>query len=132
MTRRAGGGCSRVRLGKTVRRRIVPILLLIWALPVLAGDILAFHLAQSSPTNRWTKVQFDGESLWLNPQPELTSAHVASAEFQWSRPALSPAAIVQLKKMMPDSTIDTNRHPQISIKFNEQGTDLFAKVTGDN
>lgn len=109
--------------------------LLVYALPVLAGDILEFRLAKSLPTNGWTKVEFSGKSLWLHPRAEdLTSAHVASAEFQWSRP-MSPERIAQLKKVMPEIYLtpsDTHRQPQIVIKFTEQGKDLFAKVTGDN
>lgn len=115
-----------------MRRHIAVALISACALPVLAGEILEFRLAQSNATNGWSKAQFDGQPIWLSPKPELTATHVASAEFQWSRPALSPEAIAQLKKMMPETTIETNRHPQISIKFTEKGTALFAKVTGEN
>ena len=93
------------------------VLLVLCTIPVAAGDILEFRLAQSDPTENWTPVEFEGENLWLSPSPELTSVHVVSAELQWPQ---------------PENSVYTNQYPQILIKFSEHGASLFAKVTGEN
>ncbi len=115
-----------------MKSRILTVLILAIALPVFAGDILEFRIAQYDQASGWSRIQIDGESLWLSPKPELTSVHVASAEFRWSLPVLSSDEIAKLEKMAQGGTIDADRDPQVLINFNENGAALFAKVTEDN
>ena len=105
------------------------VLLIALAGPVLAGDVLQFSLADRTPHDGWLTNNLNGATIWINPSPELTAKHVASAELEWRKAALPADMIERLKKMAPNATIKTNDHPCVWVTFTEEGRTILAQVT---
>lgn len=114
------------------------IALLAFILPAIAfaGDLLELRLAQSTQKDGWQKAELDGKALWLRPEVELTSKHVASASFRWQEPpsaeeraALDREFVSTFGTTGMRQYFPTNRELEISIKLTDDGREMFAKLT---
>lgn len=100
-----------------------------------SDDLLEFRLAQYTEAPKWIQTEFNGKTIWLKPTAEMSSVHVKSAKLVWSKTrqeewdALTLEKQAQIKLELPDFVINTNRRPEIEIRFTPEGTKLMTEIS---
>jgi len=103
--------------------------------PRKSNPALEFHQAKSEEIPGWTKTQFRGSPIWINPTIEMDASEIASAKLERTphyekRKKEEERIRAELEKTDPDVSMGSGLSEySIYLRFTKSGSKAFRDVT---